>query len=146
MKKNIICLVSSVLFLCGCASLDPDAGILSESEKLTIIDMARYAITKNRKNKKFITTAETELINKQMPDVKVRYSGPRQGRMLISWALKKKTVNFIYSGKFLTDSAMWEMGIVKHDYKISKKKANPFQKQKKVSAADFEDLRKKIKQ
>ena len=143
MQKSVICLMLSVVFLCGCTSIGLGSGKLSESEQLTVIDMARYTIT--QQNRKFVTAEEAAFINKQMPEVKVRYSGSRQGKMLISWAMKNKTVNFVYSGKFLTDSAMWRMGIVKRRYSKSKNKANPFRKRKKVEAADFDDLRKKDK-
>ena len=143
MQKSVVCLMLSVVFLCGCTSIGLGSGKLSESEQLTVIDMARYTIT--RQNRKFVTAEEAAFINKQMPEVKVRYSGSRQGKMLISWAMKNKTVNFVYSGKFLTDSAMWRMGIVKQKYSKSKNTANPFRKRKKVEAADFDDLRKKDK-
>jgi len=148
MKKNVLSLVAGILLLCGCTSFD--SGILSESEKLTIIDMARYTITKMPKNTKFVTAVEADVINETMPKVKVRYTGRRQGKMFISWSVDKnkkegKTVNFVYSGKFLTDSAMWRMGIVKQKYSKSKNTANPFRKRKKVEAADFDDLRKKDK-
>jgi len=161
MQKFVVCLLS-VVFLCGCTSLG--SGKLSESEKLTIIDLARYTIT--QQNRKFVTFEEAAIINKEMPEVKIRYSGPREGKMTISWSIeektanmknkilnvkskignmKGKTVNFVYSGKFLTDSAMWQMGIAKHTYIVSKKKTNPFRKHKKVEAADFDDLRGKDK-
>ena len=143
MQKSVICLMLSVVFLCGCTSIGMGSGKLSESERLTVVDMARYTIT--QQNRKFVTAEEAAFINKQMPEVKVRYSGSRQGKMLISWAMKNKTVNFVYSGKFLTDSAMWRMGIVKQKYSKSKNKANPFRKRKKVEVADFDDLRKKNK-
>jgi len=142
MGKIVLLLVVSVLVFCGCNSISLDAGKLSESEKLTIIDMARYTITGMRKNKKFVSSAEADIINKKMPDVKVLYSGPRQGKMTISWPLESKTVNFVYSGKFLTDSAMWRMGITRYDKKISKKKINPLRKRERVEVSDFDDLRK----
>ncbi len=146
MEKMVLTLATAVLLLCGCSSLD--SGILSESEKLTIIDMARYTITKMPKNKKFVTAAEADAINKKMPEVRVRYTGPRQGKMFISWSVDSndkegKTVNFVYSGKFLTDSAMWRMGIVKYKKHKSKKKVNPYHKVKGVEGADFKDLMKK---
>lgn len=132
-----------ILLLCGCSSFD--SGILSDSEKLTIIDMARYTITKMPKNKKFVTEAEADAINKKMPEVKIRYTGPRQGKMYISWSVdtndkEGKTVNFVYSGKFLTDSAMWRMGIVKYKKNKSKEKVNPYRKIKGVEGTDFQDL------
>ena len=139
MQKLVVCLALSVLFVCGCTSLNSDK--LSEFDQLTVIDMARYTIT--QQNRKFVTAEEAAHINKQMPEVKIRYSAPREGKMLISWPMKNKTVNFVYSGKFLTDSAMWRMGIVKHKYSKSKNIKNPFSKHKKVEAADFNDLRKK---
>jgi hypothetical protein len=137
MQKIVVCLVLSALFVSGCTSLDSEK--LSEFDQLTVIDMARYTIT--QQNRKFVSAEEAAHINKQMPEVKIRYSAPREGKMLISWPLKNKTVTFVYSGKFLTDSAMWEMGIIKHDYRVSKKKINPFSKRKKVEATDFNDLR-----
>ncbi|MBU8902722.1 MAG: hypothetical protein KOO69_08280 [Victivallales bacterium] len=145
MGKIILSLATSVLFLCGCTSVNLDSGKLSESEKLTIIDMARYTITKMKKNKKFASAAEADIISKTMPEVKVLYSGPRQGKMTMSWELKNKTINFVYSGEFLTDKAMWKMSISKHIYKISKKRVNPFQKHIKIEATDFDDLRRKSK-
>ncbi len=146
MGKNVLSLVAGILLLCGCTSFD--SGILSESEKLTIIDMARYTITKMPKNTKFVTTAEADVINETMPEVKVRYTGLRQGKMFISWSVDKnkeegKTVNFVYSGKFLTDDAMWRMGIVKYKKAKSKKKVNPYSKIKDVEGTDFNDLMKK---
>jgi hypothetical protein len=141
MQKNVLCLVLSVVCLCGCASFD--SAKLSEFDQLTVIDMARYTITKMQKNKKFVTAVEAAHINKQMPEVKIHYSAPREGKMLMSWPMKNKTVNIVYSGKFLTDSAMWQMGIVKHNYSINKKKSNPFSKYKKMDATDFKDLMKK---
>jgi len=164
MQKSVVCLMLSVVFLCGCTSIGLGSGKLSESEQLTVIDLARYTIT--RQNRKFVTAEEAAFINKEMPEVKIRYSGPREGKMTISWSIeektanmknkilnvkskigntKGKTVNFVYSGKFLTDSAMWRMGIVKQKYSKSKNTANPFRKRKKVEAADFDDLRKKDK-
>ena len=145
MSKMILSLAASVLILCGCSSIGLDSGKLSESEKLTIIDMARYTITRMKKNKKFATAAEANMINTTMPDVKVLYSGPRQGKMTMSWELKNKTINFVYSGEFLTDNAMWKMGISKHTYEVSKKRVNPFQKHVKVVPTDFDDLRKNSK-
>lgn len=141
MGKAVLFLVVSILILSGCSSTGLDSGKLSESEKLTIIDMARYTITGIKKNQKFVNAADAEFIKKKMPEVKVLYNGPRQGKMTMSWALKSKTVNFVYSGKFLTDSAMWQMGIVKHDLHISRKKVNPFKKREKVDVKDFDDLR-----
>lgn len=147
MGKIVLFLTAGILLLCGCASLDSET--LSESEKLTVVDMARYTITKMPKNRKFVNSMEASFINKTMPEVKVHYTGPRQGKMFISWILinknKKngKTVNFIYSGKFLTDDAMWRMGIVKHVYDRSKKKINPYRKVRDVKDADFKELRKK---
>ncbi len=143
MRKIIFSLYITALFLCGCASLD--SGKLSEFDQLTIIDMARYTITGNRKNKKFVTAAEGAAINKKMPEVKIRYTGPRQGRMLISWQLKNKTVNFVYSGQFLTDRAIWQMGIIKHDSSISKNEVDPFRKRRNAVSSDFDGLRKKDK-
>ena len=145
MGKIVLSLVASILFLCGCTSINLDSGKLSESEKLTIIDMARYTITKMKKNKKFASAAEADIINKTMPEVKVLYNGPRQGKMTMSWELKNKTINFVYSGEFLTDKAMWKMGISRHTYKISKERVNPFQKHIKVEVSDFDDLRRKSK-
>jgi hypothetical protein len=121
--------------------MNVDDNKLSESEKLTIIDMARYAITRNSNNRKLITAAEAKEINQKMPDVRIRYNGPRRGRMVISWIMESKTVNFIYSGEFLTDSAMWQLGIARHDYKVSKEKVKSFTKHSKVKASDFDDLR-----
>ena len=146
MEKIILALMAGVLLSCGCTSFD--SGILSEPEKLTIIDMARYTITKMSKNKKFITAAEAKVINKTMPEVKIRYTGPRQGKMYISWSIDNdkedgKTVNFVYSGKFLTDSAMWQMGIVKYKRQESKNKVNPYHKVKDVEGSDFKDLMRK---
>lgn len=141
MSKMILSLAASVLILSGCSSIGLGSGKLSESEKLTIIDMARYTITRMKKNRKFATAAEADMINKTMPDVKVLYSGPRQGKMTMSWELNNKTINFVYSGEFLTDKAMWKMGISKHTYKVSKKAVNPFQKHTKVAPDDFDDLR-----
>ena len=147
MGKTVLSLIAGILLLCGCASLESDK--LSDSEKLTVIDLARYTITQMPKNKKFVNPMEAAFINKTMPEVKIHYTGPRQGKMLISWTLlsknKKtgKTVNFVYSGKFLTDDIMWRMGIVKHVYNRSKKKVNPYRKIKGVESADFKDLMKK---
>ena len=138
MQKSVVCLMLSVVFLCGCTSIGLGSGKLSESEQLTVIDLARYTIT--RQNSKFVTAEEAAFINKEMPEVKVRYSGPREGKMTISWAMKNKTVNFVYSGKFLTDSVMWRMGITRYDKKISKNTANPFRKRKKTQVSDFDDL------
>jgi hypothetical protein len=145
MGKIVLFLTAGVLLLCGCSSMNIDSGKLSESEKLTIVDMARYTITKMRKNKKFVTMEEAAVINKKMPDIKIKYDAPREGKMMISWPLKTKTVNFVYSGKFLTDSAMWRMGIAKHDYRVSKTRTNPYSKVKDVNESDFNDLRKKAK-
>ena len=147
MGKIVLFLVAGILLLCGCTSLDSET--LSESEKLTVVDMARYTITKMPKNGKFVNSMEASFINRTMPEVKVRYTGPRQGKMFISWTLMNKnkkngkTVNFIYSGKFLTDDAMWRMGIVKHTYDRSKKRTNPYRKVRDVKDADFKELRKK---
>ena len=137
----MILMICGLLLFCGCASMNIDDSKLSESDKLTIIDMARYTITQNSNNRKLVTAAEANEINKKMPDVRIRYSGPRQGRMIISWVMKSKTVNFIYSGEFLTDNAMWQLGIARHDYKVSKEKVKTFTKQAKVKASDFDDLR-----
>ena len=146
MVKMVLALTAVILLLCGCSSFD--SGILSESEKLTIIDMARYTITQMPKNKKLVTAAEADAINRTMPEVKVRYTGSRQGKMYISWSVptndkEGKTVNFVYSGRFLTDSAMWRMGIVKYKKHKSKEKVNPYHKVKGVEGADFKDLVKK---
>jgi len=146
MQKIVLLAATVVLFLSGCASFDSET--LSESEQLTVIDMARFTITGMKKNKKFVTLTEAAYINKNMPEVKIKYTGPRQGKMTISWALessplKGKVVNFVYSGKLLTDSAMWRMGIVKYDKSKSKTKTNILNKKKKVGAAYFKDLRKK---
>ena len=146
MGRIFLTLTAGILLLSGCSSFD--SGILSESEKLTIIDMARYTITKMPKNKKFVTPAEADAINKTMPKVKVRYTGPRQGKMFISWSVDSndkegKSVNFVYSGRFLTDSAMWRMGIVKYKKQKSKEKVNPYRKIRGVEGADFKDLMKK---
>lgn len=129
-----------VLLLCGCGSID---GQLSESEKITIIDMARYTVT--TQNKKFVTDREAAQINKEMPEVRIHYTGPRQGRMWMSWSLEKKKVSLVYSGEFLTDRAMWEMGIAKHAYEISKEKVDPYHQRSKTSVEDFADLRRKDK-
>jgi len=129
-----------VLVLCGCSSID---GKLSESEKITIIDMARYTIT--RQNKKFVTDREAARINKDMPEVRIHYTGSRRGKMWISWSLDKKKINLIYSGEFLTDGAMWQLGIAKYKYATSKEKTDPFYKRPQATAADFADLRKKDK-
>jgi len=146
MGKTVFTLTAGILLLCGCSSFD--SGILSDSEKLTIIDMARYTITRMPKNKKFVTPVEAAAINKTMPEVKIRYTGPRQGKMYISWSVdtnakEGKTINFVYSGEFLTDDAMWRMGIVKYKKHESKKKVNPYHKIKGVEGADFRDLLKK---
>ena len=92
-----------------------------------------------------LPNAGADIINKTMPEVKVLYSGPRQGKMIMSWGFKNKTINFVYSGEFLTDKAMWKMGISRHTYKISKERVNPFQKHIKVEVSDFDDLRRKSK-
>ena len=139
--KRMILVALGMLMLCGCTSMSIDDGKLSESDKLTVIDMARYTITQNSNNRKLVTAAEAEEINKKMPDVRIRYTGPRRGRMVISWVMSKKTVNFIYSGEFLTDNAMWQLGIIKHDLKISREKVKPDAKHAKATVADFEDLR-----
>ena len=147
MGKALLSLTAGILLLCGCTSLKSDK--LNDSEKLTVVDLARYTITKMPKNRKFVTATEAAFINKTMPEVKVHYTGPRQGKMLISWTLANKskkagkTVNFVYSGKFLTDEVMWRMGIVKHVYDRSKNKTNPYRKIKDVSKSDFKELRKK---
>ena len=155
MQKIVLLATAVVLFLSGCASFDSET--LSESEQLTVIDMARFTITGMEKNKKFVSLAEAAYINKNMPEVKIKYTGPRQGKMTISWTLESRTlkgklenrllkgkvVNFVYSGKFLTDSAMWRMGIVKYEENKSKKKTKMLDKNKKVGAAYFKDLRKK---
>ena len=130
------------LFLCACTSLDMNSRKSSESEKITIIDMARYTLTQQSKNRRLISVAEAIRINKETPEVKIRYTGHRQGRMMISWSLENKRVNLIYSGKFLSDSAMWELSIAKHARQISKKKVNPYAKRKSVEEKDFADLRK----
>ncbi|MDD5698035.1 MAG: hypothetical protein PHH77_05415 [Victivallaceae bacterium] len=145
MRKISLILFMGGLFWCGCTSMGPDSGKLSEAEQLTVIDLARYTITRNRKNQQLVTAAERDIINKRLPEVKIRYTGPRQGRMAMSWMLDGKTINFIYGGHFLTDSASWEMGIVRHDYRISKNKVDPFRKRKNAVPSDFDDLRKKGK-
>ncbi|MDD5597670.1 MAG: hypothetical protein PHV82_06980 [Victivallaceae bacterium] len=140
MMGRVAAVFLCILILCGCSSID---GSLSESEKITIIDMARYTIT--RQNKKFVTDQEAAEINKTMPEVRIHYTGPRQGKMWISWSLDKKKINFVYSGEFLTDSAMWQMWIAKYKYATSKEKMDPFHKRPQATAADFADLRKKDK-
>jgi hypothetical protein len=134
-----------ILLLSGCSSVDIDSGKLSDKDKITIIDMARYAITGNEKNKKFVTAEERDKINREMPIVKIHYTGYREGQMIMSWELAKKTINFKYSGKFLTDSAMWQMRITKHDYSVSKDKKDPFRARTKAMPKDFEGLLKEDK-
>jgi len=143
MKKIVLSLAASLLFLCACNSLTSEK--LSESEKLTIVDMARYTITKMEKNKKFATAAEADFINTNMPEVKVLYTGHRKGKMTMSWTCKNKTINFVYSGEFLTDRAMWKMGIVRHTLNKSKGKVDPLKKVKSANPADFDDLRVNMK-
>ena len=154
MQKIVLLASLFVLFLSSCASFDSEK--LSESEQLTVIDMARFTITGMEKNKKFVSMTEAAYINKNMPEVRIKYTGPRQGKMTISWTLeskaskgklgsrlsKGKVVNFVYSGEFLTDSAMWRMGIVKYEENKSKKKTSMLDKSKKIGAEDFKGLRK----
>ena len=143
MQKIIFSLFICGVFLCGCTSVSTDSGKLTETEQLTIVDIARYTITQNRKNKRFVTDQEAAIISKQMPEVKIHYTGPRQGRMYISWHLKHKSINFVYSGNFLANTAMWQMTIAKHDSKLSKKKVKISDKIPQATEKDFSDLRRK---
>lgn len=129
-----------IMIFCGCSSL---SGKLSDSEQLTLIDIARYTITKQ--NRKFVTAKEANEINNKMPEVRIHYTGPKQGKIWISWDLDEKKINFTGYGELVPEHIMWQMYIAKHKSKVSKKELDPFRRRPPARTEDFAGLLKKDK-
>ncbi len=133
-------LITVITFLCSCESgriSDSDDNYtLTEKESTDLVTVARFIILKN--SKKFINDQEKIIIETQQPDVKTSYSGPKTGKMTITWSFPNRDLRIIASGELLSGSRGWRVTVVKKDPKWETNQN--LVKKGKVEQKDFQDL------
>lgn len=105
------------LFASGCSTGDTAMlngeviEVLSKKEELELISIARSSISRNKQ----FSSKERDMIRKQKPELKIRYTASRSGDAVVSWKLPGKNVSMLIRGTFLEPSAQWIMKI-RHDH------------------------------
>lgn len=133
-------LITITSLLCSCESgrisESDDNYKLTEKESADLVTVARFIILRN--SKRFVNDQEKNLIETQQPDVKTSYSGPKTGKMTITWSFPNRDVRIIASGELLSGSRGWRVSVVKKELKWETNKE--LVKKGKVEQKDFQDL------
>lgn len=79
--------------------------VLSPGEEDEIRSIARAVLSKNKK----LSSREQELIRKQTPELKIRYTRDRAGDASVIWKLPGKQVILRMRGAFFDPSVQWMM-------------------------------------
>lgn len=111
----LVLLLAGISFCSGCAS---DSQGFSEKDRLTkaetdaVISHVRKFVLQSRKLR--LTPAEAEVIRTTEPQVGVRYTGPKSGRLSIHWSLPNyRTLLVQRSGDLLSNSrADWTTRVI----------------------------------
>ena len=132
MRNYLSLLVLGIMiFLSGCATAPyvvKEEDKLTEKEKYHLFDYSRHFIIKTitekekpqekptfKKGKRHIR----KLITSKDPDVRVRYTGPKQGKLSLSWILPGKLQVIVsIDGKLsLTGSnqANWRLNVIRYN-------------------------------
>ena len=107
--------LAGIVFCSGCAA---DSQTLSEKDRLTkeetdavIAHVRRFVLRARKLN---LSPAETEVVRTVEPQVGVRYTGPKTGRLSIHWSLPNyRTLLVQRSGDLLSNSrADWTTRII----------------------------------
>ncbi|MBQ9338070.1 MAG: hypothetical protein IJS14_12320 [Lentisphaeria bacterium] len=113
--KSSILILFLAGFFCGCATGD---AVISDKDRLTpeetdaVIAHVRNFVVRSRKLR--LTPAEMEIVRKVKPQVGVRYTGPKKGRLSIHWSLPNyRTLLVQRSGDLLSSSkADWTTRVI----------------------------------
>ena len=107
--------LTGIVFFCGCAA---ESAGFSENDRLTkeetdavIAHVRRFVLRARRLN---LTPAEAEVVRTAQPQVSVRYTGPKTGRLSLHWSLPNyRTLLVQRSGQLLSSGrADWTARVI----------------------------------